>query len=1219
MTNYTKTTDFAAKDSLPSGDSGKIIRGTEFETEFDNIATAVNSKSDANNPTFTGTVTIDGLTVNGNTVLGNAATDTVTVTADIASNLLPSADDTYNLGAVGAEWNDLFIDGVANIDSLVANTADINGGTVDGVTIGGSSAGAITGTTITGTSFVTSGDMTFGDNDKAIFGAGSDLQIYHSGSYSVIEDSGTGNLFIKGSNLSLRDADGNDFITMVDGGAGGTVSLLHLGSPKLATTLTGINVNGSVSADGLTVDGSSSGDITLTGASASNTGLFVRDPTATAYGAFFGYDDANTVVSIGGVTNGTKNTAIVIGRDSNYVGIGTDSPNRELTIGDGTSSPNIRLLATTAGNSKIEFGDTDNGDVGQIQYVHSADYMQFTTAGAERLRIDASGRVGINTSAQDRTLHVRGSVTFESTTGNGAFLFVPTDTVNRIYSRAGNQSTTALPIAFNQGSAEAMRIDSSGNVGIGGSTPSEKLEVSNGSAADSGEISIKLGGDVDNNARTMTITKDTSTPYNTIINTQNNTGVNTGSLIFKNGATEQMRIDSSGNVLVGKTSVNQFTTVGHELHEDGLVVSTRDSGNVAVLNRETNDGSIIQFRKDNSTVGTISAATTNIIYGNNTRGIKIEDALIIPRNVNDTNADDQVDLGSSTSRWKDLHLSGTAYSDKIQINNTTQLDTTAALEVNNAEGSGYARITLNDTDGNNQRTYFEQSNGLTRISTQNGSNYGDFVISAWNGSQTRNSLYVDNVNHKIGLGGDTTPEKHLTVNFNSTETDVFASGLPGGASGQGVLIRNENTTGSTYANLDFRAGTVDARIATQYSGSSNQGKMLFIMDKDGSAPATMLTLNADGGVAIGGSESDHGYQACIHGNLWVKSADGTHNAISIGELADNSNSPLYQIGTDDDNGDELRIETARWGHRTSWYRGSPSGPDIESIRLSSTADGTDSGSMLSLYRQDDYSTSTAVSNLIHLSTMGNSYINSGHNVGIGTSSPSDKLDVHGTIYARGGTFQGATSDAPTDTAMVIDVNNAIMFSTGTNVRNLIRNGASDSTIIEVGQNFTSLIDNIDLIPGSSGNVRFKTSNGDTKAYVNSGGDVVATRHQIAKNQAGTYVFDDTITANTQEDIFSVQCTRGAMAMTVYMVCNTNNMSVAKTYQVVKASGSAPVVTLIADTGAFGSHDFEATFSQGVNDTTMVCEIDNDSTTINAEITTTVVMGGSPTTITVTEL
>ena len=139
MSNYTKTTDFEAKDSLPSGDSGKIIRGSEFETEFDNIATAIASKSDANNPTFTGTVTIDGLTVNGNTVLGNAATDTVTVTADIASNLIPSADDTYNLGAVGAEWNDLYVDGTAHIDAInfngtaiTATAAELN--IMDGVT-----------------------------------------------------------------------------------------------------------------------------------------------------------------------------------------------------------------------------------------------------------------------------------------------------------------------------------------------------------------------------------------------------------------------------------------------------------------------------------------------------------------------------------------------------------------------------------------------------------------------------------------------------------------------------------------------------------------------------------------------------------------------------------------------------------------------------------------------------------------------------------------------------------------------------------------------------------------------------------------------------------------------------------------------------------------------------------------------------------------------------
>ena len=68
------------------------------------------------------TLTAD-LTVNGNTTLGNAATDTVTVNADVASDLIPSADDTHDLGAVGAEWKDLFIDGTANVDTLVIGSS----------------------------------------------------------------------------------------------------------------------------------------------------------------------------------------------------------------------------------------------------------------------------------------------------------------------------------------------------------------------------------------------------------------------------------------------------------------------------------------------------------------------------------------------------------------------------------------------------------------------------------------------------------------------------------------------------------------------------------------------------------------------------------------------------------------------------------------------------------------------------------------------------------------------------------------------------------------------------------------------------------------------------------------------------------------------------------------------------------------------------------------
>jgi purine-nucleoside phosphorylase len=65
MSNYVKTTNFTTKDSLTTGDPGKVVRGSEIDTEFTNIATAVATKSDTASPTFTGTVTVNNITVSG--------------------------------------------------------------------------------------------------------------------------------------------------------------------------------------------------------------------------------------------------------------------------------------------------------------------------------------------------------------------------------------------------------------------------------------------------------------------------------------------------------------------------------------------------------------------------------------------------------------------------------------------------------------------------------------------------------------------------------------------------------------------------------------------------------------------------------------------------------------------------------------------------------------------------------------------------------------------------------------------------------------------------------------------------------------------------------------------------------------------------------------------------------------------------------------------------
>ena len=65
MSNYTKSTNFATKDSLTSGNPAKIIKGTEINTEYDNIASAISSKADANNSALTGNGTAVNLTVSG--------------------------------------------------------------------------------------------------------------------------------------------------------------------------------------------------------------------------------------------------------------------------------------------------------------------------------------------------------------------------------------------------------------------------------------------------------------------------------------------------------------------------------------------------------------------------------------------------------------------------------------------------------------------------------------------------------------------------------------------------------------------------------------------------------------------------------------------------------------------------------------------------------------------------------------------------------------------------------------------------------------------------------------------------------------------------------------------------------------------------------------------------------------------------------------------------
>src|SRR5210317_1977234 len=147
MSNYTKSTNFTAKDSLPTGDTNKVIRGSEFDTEFSAIAVAVATKSDLSAPTFTGEATFADLT----------ATGTVNFSSATVSNLGAVTTADINGGTIDGVTIGGTTPGAGTFSSLVATTADINAGTIDNAVIGGSTPAAGTFTAVAGTTGTFSG------------------------------------------------------------------------------------------------------------------------------------------------------------------------------------------------------------------------------------------------------------------------------------------------------------------------------------------------------------------------------------------------------------------------------------------------------------------------------------------------------------------------------------------------------------------------------------------------------------------------------------------------------------------------------------------------------------------------------------------------------------------------------------------------------------------------------------------------------------------------------------------------------------------------------------------------------------------------------------------------------------------------------------------------------------------------------------------------------
>ena len=614
-----EVTNLAQVKAFDSADYATAAQGTTADAALPKSGGAMTGAITTNS-TFDGRdVATDGTKLDGIEALADV-TDTANVTA--AGALMDS--ELTSEASVKA-----LNQGVATTDSPTFAAVTANGGVVvDNFTLDGT------------TLALSSGDMTLDAAGRI------DLSADDSGEIRFFDGSSMyGQIKDDDDRLKIQGLISNKAMLLVGNDGGSEVTMLSLdaenaGAATFNSTIaaTGIDVTGTATMDGLTSTTSSSmTQLTVNGTGAIESGINFANG-GTTYGQIYfnnvsPYDmSVLQQYSTGSLIFGTNDTERMrIDASGNLI----------MTAGGS-------IVAGGANDLILNAGESGTPDI----------YLQ--SGGSTKVKIEGSnGSVGIGTSSPSTKLHLGGTAPLDS-------IIRQDSTVSGTNWEIGEREAGKWQIFEDDSDSVVATFMSSGSVGIGTSSPSSQLHISSTGAT---TATIEAGGGGDavldikaaeaSGGESIIRFSDSVSGVGFITYAQNDGG--SDYMRFGTASTERMRIDSSGNLLVGKTSTSQ-TTAGTVLYSNGQVYATASGTQASVLTRLSSDGPIQIFYKDSSEVGRIGTVSGDMVVGTGDTGLRFYDAgrAIQPRHTDGTAANDVIDLGMSTNRFKDLYLSGSA-------------------------------------------------------------------------------------------------------------------------------------------------------------------------------------------------------------------------------------------------------------------------------------------------------------------------------------------------------------------------------------------------------------------------------------------------------------------------------------------------------------------------------------------------------------------------------